>query len=109
MPIVSIADAQIHYERAGTGRPLVLVREGGTGAPPEVPYAAADVTSGHTLITPHLSPTTESLAEDQLIAVIEDMGEGRVELLGIAKGSPVAESVASRRPDLVSRLILMTA
>lgn len=64
---------------------------------------------GHTLITPHLSPTTESLAEDQLIAVIEDMGEGRVELLGIAKGSPLAESVASRRPDLVSRLILMTA
>lgn len=28
MPIVSIADAQIHYERAGTGRPLVLVHEG---------------------------------------------------------------------------------
>lgn len=112
MPVVVVADAQIPYECAGAGPALVLVT--GAEQPPDsadlAGTPAAAYVTRRTLITPHLSLTagvSVSLA-DQLIAVLDDMDEGRVELLTSAVGFEVAEVVAFRRPDLVRRVILLT-
>ncbi|GHF47244.1 alpha/beta hydrolase [Streptomyces mashuensis] len=120
MPIVTVADAQVHYERSGSGPLPRLVLVHGTGSAGAAltwggigPRFAAD----REIVTPDLSGagnttddgaplTVEGLAA-QVIAVIEDSGTGPADLLGFSMGAPVAAAVAALRPDLVRRLVLV--
>ncbi|GAB2687417.1 alpha/beta fold hydrolase [Kitasatospora kifunensis] len=118
MATVSVAGAQVHYERTGSGPALVLVHgTGSAGAELTWGQVAPRFTENRTVITPDLSGTdrttddgapltVEGLAA-QVIAVIEDAGTGPVDLLGFSMGSPVVAAVAALRPDLVRRLILV--
>ncbi|MEU5051397.1 alpha/beta hydrolase [Streptomyces sp. NPDC021096] len=115
---VTVADARVHYERTGSGPALVLVHGTGSGgAAVNWGSTVPRFTAGHTVITPDLSGTerttddggpltVEGLAA-QVIAVIEDAGEGPVDLLGFSMGATVSAAVAALRPDLVRRLILL--
>ncbi|GAA0596424.1 alpha/beta hydrolase [Streptomyces crystallinus] len=115
---VTVAGAEVHYERAGSGPALVLVHGTGSGgAALSWGRTAPRFTAGHTVITPDLSGTdatvddgapltVEGLAA-QVIAVIEDAAEGPVDLLGFSLGAPVTAAVAALRPDLVRRLVLV--
>lgn len=115
---VRVADAEVYYERTGTGPALVLVHgTGSSGSAVNWGQTRPRFTAGHTVITPDLSGTdrttdgggpltVEGLAA-QVIAVIEDAGTGPVDLLGFSMGAPVSAAVAALRPDLVRRLILV--
>ncbi|MCX5123789.1 alpha/beta fold hydrolase [Streptomyces sp. NBC_00347] len=116
---VRVADAEVFYERTGTGPALVLVHgTGSSGSAVNWGRTRPRFTAGHTVITPDLSGTdrtrddggpltVEGLAA-QVIAVIEDAGTGPVDLLGFSMGAPVSAAVAALRPDLVRRLILVS-
>jgi pimeloyl-ACP methyl ester carboxylesterase len=119
MPVVSVADARVTYDRTGSGPgpALVLVHgTGSAGAPltwgDMVPRFAVD----RTVLTPDLSGTdrtaddggpltVEGLAA-QVAAVIEDAGTGPADVLGFSMGAPVSAALAALRPDLVRRLVL---
>ncbi|MGW5394962.1 alpha/beta fold hydrolase [Streptomyces sp. NPDC003952] len=115
---VRVADAEVFYERTGSGPALVLVHGTGSGgAAVNWGQTLPRFTADHTVITPDLSGTdrtaddggrltVEGLAA-QVIAVIEDAGTGPVDLLGFSMGAPVSAAVAALRPDLVRRLILV--
>ncbi|GHG60218.1 alpha/beta fold hydrolase [Streptomyces griseocarneus] len=122
MPTVTVADAQVHYERTGTDNPtrpaLVLVHgTGSTGAGLTWGQIAPRFAHDRTVITPDLSGTDNTVDDGgpltveglaaQVIAVIEDAGTGPVDLLGFSMGSPVVTAVAALRPDLVRRLVLV--
>ncbi|GAA2709309.1 MULTISPECIES: alpha/beta hydrolase [Streptomyces] len=124
MPVVPVADALVHYERtpaatAGAHRPaLVLVHgTGSAGAALTWGQLAPRLATDRTVITPDLSgagattdagaPLTVDGLARQVLAVIEDAGEGPVDLLGFSMGAPVVAAAAALRPDLVRRLILV--
>ncbi|GAA2242819.1 MULTISPECIES: alpha/beta fold hydrolase [Kitasatospora] len=118
MATVSVAGAQVHYERTGSGPTLVLVHGTGSGgAAVNWGQTVPSFTGHRTVITPDLSGsdrttddgsplTVEGLAA-QVIAVIENAGTGPVDLLGFSMGSTVTAAVAALRPDLVRRLVLV--
>ncbi|MFB7253428.1 alpha/beta fold hydrolase [Streptomyces nojiriensis] len=115
---VRVADAEVHYDRAGSGPALVLVHGTGSGgAAVNWGRLLPRFTADRTVITPDLSGTertvdgggpltVEGLAA-QVIAVIEDADAGPVDLLGFSMGAPVSAAVAALRPDLVRRLVLV--
>ncbi|MFC9326086.1 alpha/beta fold hydrolase [Kitasatospora sp. NPDC057015] len=118
MATVSVAGADVHYERTGSGPVLVLVHGTGSGGA-EINWGrtAPRFTADHTVVTPDLSGadrttddggplTVEGLAA-QVVAVIEDAADGPVDLLGFSMGAPVSAAVAALRPDLVRRLVLV--
>ncbi|MFI9064421.1 alpha/beta fold hydrolase [Streptomyces sp. NPDC053429] len=118
MAIITVNSAQVHYEKTGSGPALVLVHgTGSTGAAVNWGQTAPRFTPHRTVITPDLSGTDATLDDGapltaeglaaQVIAVIEDAGDGPVDLLGFSMGSTVAATVAALRPDLVRRLILV--
>lgn len=110
----------VHEAAAGEpGPPLVLVHGTGSGGAAVnwgtvVPRLTA---AGRTVVTPDLSgtertsddggPLTVEALAAQVIAVIEDAGDGPVDLLGFSMGAPVSAAVAALRPDLVERLVLV--
>ncbi|MGW6844764.1 alpha/beta fold hydrolase [Streptomyces sp. NPDC054958] len=115
---VRVAEAQVHYDRTGSGPALLLVHGTGSGGSAVnwgqvLPRFTAD----HTVITPDLSGTERTVDDGgpltveglaaQVIAVIEDADTGPVDLLGFSMGAPVSAAVAALRPDLVRRLILV--
>ncbi|MFD3679884.1 alpha/beta fold hydrolase [Streptomyces sp. NPDC058613] len=118
MATITVGNAQVHYEKAGSGPSLVLVHgTGSAGAALNWGRTAPRFTPYRTVITPDLSGTEATLDDGapltaeglatQVIAVIEDAADGPVDLLGFSMGSTVAATVAALRPDLVRRLILV--
>lgn len=112
-----------HYIESGAGKPLVLIHGGGAGADSRgnweklcLPLLARDrrvialdmVGFGQTL-----GPDPEDFdygpesRVDQLIAFIEAMELGPVDLIGNSMGGRTSLATAIRRPDLVSDIVLM--
>ncbi|WP_330455103.1 MULTISPECIES: alpha/beta hydrolase [unclassified Streptomyces] len=118
MATVTVNGAKVHYEKTGSGPALVLVHgTGSAGAALTWGQTAPRFASRHTVVTPDLSGS-EATADDggpltaeglaaQVVAVIEEVTDGPVDLLGFSMGSTVAATVAALRPDLVRRLILV--
>ncbi|GAA2739938.1 MULTISPECIES: alpha/beta fold hydrolase [Kitasatospora] len=116
MPTVSAGNANVHYRVNGTGPGLVFVHGTGFGAEGTWGHLAENFTDSRTVILPDFSGcgettddggelTVEQLAA-QIIGVIEDAGDGPVDLVGFSLGAVVSATVAALRPDLVRRLVL---
>ncbi|WP_327679366.1 alpha/beta fold hydrolase [Kitasatospora sp. NBC_00458] len=116
MPIASTPSARVSYQVDGSGPGLVFVHGTGFGAAGTFGHLAADFTGSRTVVLPDYAGcgdteddggelTVELLAE-QIIGVIEEAGNGPVDLVGFSLGSVVAAAVAATRPDLVRSLVL---
>ncbi|AXI78510.1 alpha/beta fold hydrolase [Peterkaempfera bronchialis] len=116
MPTVSAGNARVHYREDGSGPGLVFVHGTGFGSEGTWGHLVEHFTDRRTVILPDFAGcgetqddggelTAELLAE-QIAGVIEEAGNGPVDLVGFSLGSVVAATVAATRPDLVRRLVL---
>lgn len=112
-----------HYIEAGEGPPLVLIHGGGAGADARGNWEALTMpllAAGRRVIAMDMVGFGDTLPEDhatfdyspearvvQLGAFIEAMGLGPVDVIGNSMGGRTAVALASDRPELVDRLVLM--
>ncbi len=106
------------YEEVGTGEPLVLLHPGGGGVDartlsPNIGALAERFRTftperrGHCRTPDVEGPITfEGMAQDT-VHFIEQVVAGPVRLMGSSDGAIVALLVALRRPDLVTRLVVV--
>jgi len=108
--------ARLHVSEQGTGRPVLLVQGLGYAgwawrhqATAVAQVARAVVLdnrgTGRSETTP--GPYTIDLLADDAAAVIDDLGGGPAVVVGASMGGFVAQTLAQRRPDLVSALVLV--
>jgi 3-oxoadipate enol-lactonase len=113
--VTAAAQAELHYEVAGDGPPVVLLHEGiadsrmwgpqWTTFPPVHRTVRYDMRGfGETPI----SPGRFSNAKD-LVGLLERLALGPAALVGVSLGGRVALEVAVARPELVSALVLVGA
>lgn len=108
----------LYYETHGSGRPLVLLHGGlGSGEMfgPILPALAA----GHRVITADLQghgrtadidrPLDIRLMADDIAALIRHLGLERPDVIGYSLGGGVAFWTAVKYPDLVGRLVMVSA
>jgi pimeloyl-ACP methyl ester carboxylesterase len=109
---------ELYYEIHGTGKPLVLLH-GGLGAGsmfgPVLPALAAgrqvilvDL-QGHGRTADIDRPLRVELMADDVAALIAHLDLGRVDLMGYSLGAGVALQTAARHPQVVDRLVLVSA
>ena len=108
----------MYYEVHGSGRPLVLLHGGlasGETFGPALPVLAA----GRQVIAPDLQghgrtadidrPIDPQLMADDIAALIRHLGLERPDVMGYSLGGGVAFWFAHRYPELVNRLIVISA
>ena len=108
---------KLYYEIHGAGRPLILLH-GGLGAiemfGPNLPALA----EGHRVVAVDLQGhgrtadvdrpiSVETMAED-IVALIKKLGLEKPDVLGYSLGGGVALLVASRHPELVRKLVVVS-
>jgi 4,5:9,10-diseco-3-hydroxy-5,9,17-trioxoandrosta-1(10),2-diene-4-oate hydrolase len=113
---VLVHGAKIHYQRAGTGRPLLLVH-GLVGSAKNwrrninflsrdsSVYAIDHFNMGESERVPGLNAGLEATA-DRLAAVMDALGLNQADIAGHSHGGAVAMMFAARHPERVRRLIL---
>ncbi|TFW18756.1 alpha/beta hydrolase [Massilia arenosa] len=114
---VTVNGMAIHVEQQGSGKPLVLLH-GGIIPDCFGPNVAA-LAAGRHIIAPHLQAhghtpdvdrplRAETLADD-VAALVRQLGLGKVDVLGYSFGAGVALRLALQHPDVVDRLVLVSA
>lgn len=119
MESVVVGGVRLGYERAGSGRPVLLA--GGTGMPPiawqasgvcdalvaagfeVISYAARGVVPSDAPTPPY---TVDDLAGDAA-GLLDALGRREVAVVGYSLGSFTAERLAQIRPDLVRCAVLL--
>ncbi|NUR91718.1 MAG: alpha/beta hydrolase [Nonomuraea sp.] len=115
---LTVDGTRIAYRTLGSGPALVLVHGGGPGAT-MWDGIAEQFADRHTVILPDLGgsdvaeddggPLTLEALTRQLAAVIEDHGQVPADVVGFSLGAVTVLSLAATRPDLVRRLIPISA
>lgn len=117
MPISRGPAGPVHWREIGTGPPLVLihglvgnlnfwVREMRVWAP-RFRMLVVDLRgSGRTPSSP--APFTVADLADDVVAVLDDAGVARANILGFSTGGNIALALALARPDRVERLVLVS-
>jgi pimeloyl-ACP methyl ester carboxylesterase len=120
MPNENFADVhgqRIYYSVHGAGKPLILLH-GGIN-PDSFGSNLAELAKGRQVIAVHLqahgrTPDTdrplrcETLGDD-VAALIAHLNLGKADVMGYSLGSSVALQAAIRHPDVVDRLVLVSA
>lgn len=119
---VAIGDGQhIRFHEAGDGPPVVMVHGAGLGASGAVHFRSnidAFVSAGHRVIVPDLlgyggssKPVTGGYPLERFSNTLADalaaLGVHRAAFFGNSLGGAITIDLALRRPDLVSRAILL--
>ncbi len=108
----------LYYEIHGAGAPLVLLH-GGLGATEMFGPALTRLAEAHQVIGVDLQGhgrtadvdrpiRLETMAED-IAALIDHLGLGRVDAVGYSLGGGVAFQLAIRHPDMVRKLVVVSA
>src|SRR3954453_835234 len=115
---VEVNGINLYYETHGTGRPLVLLH-GGLGSGEMFGPVLSDFAADHQVILPDLQahgrtadierPLETSTMADDVAALIDHLGLGRVDVVGYSLGGGVAMQVAFRHPGKVRRLVATSA
>jgi pimeloyl-ACP methyl ester carboxylesterase len=108
----------LYYEIHGAGRPLVLLH-GGLGSGEMFGPALPVLAEKHQVITVDLQghgrtadidrPIDVRLMADDIAALIGHLGLDRPDVMGYSLGGGVALQVAIRHPDVVGRLVVVSA
>jgi pimeloyl-ACP methyl ester carboxylesterase len=115
---VELGEVSTWYEEHGEGEPLVLLHPGGAGVDARAWRPNLDaLAAGFRVFTPERrghgrtpdveGPISFDLMAQDTIAFLETTVRARSHLVGCSDGATVALLVALRRPDLVSRLVLV--
>lgn len=118
MAEVSVDGTSIHYETTGSGPVLVLLHGlGSSGRDWE--YQVGPLADEYQLIIPDLpghgrsgkppGPYSISRLADDIAALVEEVAQPPVAVVGISLGGMVGFQLAADRPDLVSRLVVVNA
>ena len=118
MPVATVNGIPLNYQLKGQGRLVLLIM--GTGSPGRVwdlHQTPALTSAGYQVCTfdnRGIAPSYESadgMTIDQLVAdtaaLIEHLGQGPALVVGTSMGARVAQELALRRPELVSKAIFM--
>jgi pimeloyl-ACP methyl ester carboxylesterase len=115
MPTLSVGNARVQYTVTGSGPVLVLVHGVGKGGLSAFGHLVDKFTDRNTVVVPELSGseaaeddggdlTVERLAEE-VSAVIADVTDEPVDLLGFSLGGTIVTATAALHPEQVRRLI----
>lgn len=109
---------QMYYEIHGSGRPLVLLH-GGVGAAEMFNDVLPVLSEARTVVTAELQahahtadidrPLRYELMADDVAALIEHLKLGTSDVMGYSVGGGVALRTAIQRPDLVRKLVVVSA
>ena len=109
----------LYYETHGTGRPLILLHGGLMSSDTFGPVIPALVAGGHQVIAPDLQghgrtadidrPIDPRLMAGDIAALIEHLGLDRPDVVGYSLGGGVAMHLAFQRPELLGRLVTVSA
>jgi len=108
----------LYYETHGSGRPMILLHGGlGSGEMfgPALPVLAADRQviavdlQGHGRTADIDRPIDIRLMADDIAALIEHLGLDKPDVVGYSLGGGVAFQTAVRHPELVRRLVFVSA
>lgn len=115
---VDVKGLMVYYETAGEGHPVLLLHGGGVTSdswygqisPLSEHYRVlAPERRGHGRTADVEGPVTPEIMADDMAAFLEALGTGPVHVVGWSDGGSVALHLALRRPDLVSKLVVMEA
>lgn len=109
----------LYVESHGTGRPLVLLHGGLGSGEMFGPVIPALVAGGYRVIAPDLQghgrtadidrPIDVRLMADDIAALIGHLDLGQADVVGYSLGGGVALQTAVRHPELVRRLVVVSA
>jgi pimeloyl-ACP methyl ester carboxylesterase len=109
----------LYYETHGTGRPLILLHGGLGSGEMFGPVIPALTAAGHQVIAPDLQghgrtadidrPIDIRLMADDIAALIEHLGLEKPDVMGYSLGGGVAFQTAIRHPEVVGRLVVVSA
>jgi pimeloyl-ACP methyl ester carboxylesterase len=109
----------MYYETHGEGRPLVLLHGGLMSNETFGPVIPILVGAGHRVIAPDLQghgrtadidrPIDHRLMADDIAALIRALGLDKPDLVGYSLGGGVAFWTAVKHPELVGRLVMVSA
>ncbi|MDQ1276070.1 MAG: hypothetical protein QG610_1645, partial [Euryarchaeota archaeon] len=114
----SVNGLNMYYEVHGTGRPLVLLH-GGVGASKMFDSVLPKLAESRQVIAVHLQAhghtadidrplRFESMADD-IAALIKDIVIEKADIVGYSLGAGVALQTAIRHPDLIRKLVVISA
>lgn len=116
MPDLTLADAQLHYEITGAGKPLLLLAGLASDSaswgplPPLLPgdqlIMPDNRGSGRTIS--HGALTLGQMVDD-LVALLDHLGIARLPVVGHSMGGYLALMLADRAPERVSRVVTLTS
>ena len=116
MPIAAVPYNELHYERAGSGEPLLLIQGmSGTHASWGEPFLASlrehfDVIAfdnrGIGFSEPIDSPFTVAEMAEDTSALLGELEIGSAHVVGISMGGMIAQELALTQPELVRSLTL---
>lgn len=118
MPRLTVNDTELHYDRMGSGPPLLLIHGLGSSGD-DWAFQRDEFARTHTLIMPDLRgsgrsakpPGPYSIRQfaDDLWSLMDQLGFAYADVLGFSLGGAVALEMAIEQPQRVRHLILCNA
>lgn len=115
MPTATINATTLHYERVGSGSPLLLIHGLGSSGE-DWAFQRNEFARGHTLILPDLrgsgrsakplGPYSITQFAADLWGLLDALGIAATDVVGFSLGGAVAIEMALMRPQCVRRLVL---
>ncbi len=115
---VTVSGLRTYYEVHGAGRPVVLLHGGGMSAESwaqQVPALAEHYRvfvperRGHGRTPDAEGPMSYAGMADETAALLDELGLREARVVGWSDGGAVAMHLALRRPDLVSKMVVIGA